>query len=103
MGSAHDKSPFGFCRRGFFLIYYVCIWTRNKNGINDLTLLEGVIQSKMSILKQAQEQIVKGIKPHNVKVIQNGFRYSFLSENSKGPCMRQTHIISKKTTLVNVS
>jgi hypothetical protein len=56
----------------------------------------------MSLLQAAQEQVSKGTKPTNVKIVRDGFKYTFLTENSKGPCMRKTHIVSGKTTLVQL-
>jgi hypothetical protein len=56
----------------------------------------------MSILQAAKEQVSKGTKPVNVKVIHNGFRYTTLMEKDGKPCMRKTHVISGKTTLVQL-
>lgn len=56
----------------------------------------------MSLLQEAQNQVRSGTKPSNVKIIREGFKYTFLTENDKGPCMRKTHIVNGKTTLVQL-
>jgi len=56
----------------------------------------------MSLLQAVQEQVSKGTKPVNVKIIRDGFRYTTLMEKDGKPCMRKTHIVSGKATLVQL-